>query len=121
MKIYFAIIALFMLTNCQINNEKTMKENNNHPFYVGTYTDGDSEGIYKYLLENDGTLKTVGLVAKSDNPSFLAMSFDKKYLLAVNEINNQGTIMSYQIIDDSLSFISKSKTGNPIAQRKTFK
>ncbi len=111
MKIYITIIAFFMLTACQVNKEKTMNENNNHPFYVGTYTDGDSEGIYKYLLENNGKLKAVGLVAKSDNPSFLAMSADKKYLLAVNEINNQGTIMSYQIIDDSLSFISKSKTG----------
>lgn len=100
-----------MLTACQVNKEKTMKENNKYSFFVGTYTDGDSRGIYKYLLEDDGGLAPIGLVAESDNPSFLAMSADKKYLLAVNEINNQGTIRSYQIFDDSLIFINKSKTG----------
>ena len=42
------------------------------PFFVGTYTQGESKGIYKFILQGDGTLKKVGLVAESENPSFLA-------------------------------------------------
>ncbi|MGZ2369334.1 lactonase family protein [Ancylomarina sp. YFZ004] len=91
-----------------------MQESSTYSFYVGTYTDNESEGIYKYVLEKNGHLKSLGLVAKSVNPSFLAMSEDKKFLLAVNEISKPagvGTIESFSISNDSLSFISRSITG----------
>ncbi|MEW4529874.1 lactonase family protein [Maioricimonas sp. JC845] len=55
--------------------------------YVGTYTRGESEGIY--LLEMDpatGSLTSRGLAAATDNPSFLAVHPTGKYLYAVNEV-----------------------------------
>lgn len=55
--------------------------------YVGTYTRGESEGIY--LLELDpatGSLTSRGLAAATDNPSFLAIHPTGKYLYAVNEV-----------------------------------
>jgi 6-phosphogluconolactonase len=90
-----------------------MQENNSYSFFVGTFTNSESQGIYKYLLQKDGSLKRIGLVAISDNPSFLTMSADKKYLLAVNEINNKGAgaVESFLITDDSLAFISRSSSG----------
>ncbi len=82
-------------------------------FYVGTYTDGESQGIYKYSLHANGKLDLIGLSAKSINPSFLTKTADNKYLVAVNEINNNGfgTVESYRIREDSLQFLTRSSTG----------
>lgn len=82
-------------------------------FYVGTYTNKESKGIYKYTLSATGKLKEIGLMAKTRNPSFLALSPDKKYLLAVNEVaeDNTGFVSSYAIQSDSLIFINRSVSG----------
>lgn len=114
MKFYVAIAAFLVLTGCQNTKEKTVEENNSYLFFVGTYTNTESKGIYTYKLENDGVLKRVGLAAASDNPSFLAKSSDNQFLVVVNEINNEdsvGTIESFEIKGDSLAFISRSTTG----------
>ena len=84
--------------------------NKNFVFYVGTYTNGESEGIYKYLLEENGNIKFLGLVAKTENPSFLTFTEDEKYLLAVNELTS-GTVTSFKVNPDSLISISKSPSG----------
>ncbi|MEO0571519.1 MAG: lactonase family protein [Bacteroidota bacterium] len=59
---------------------------NNLTLYVGTYTDGSSEGIYT-LKFNPGTgaLDSLELKAQLPNPSFLAPSSDGNYLYAVQE------------------------------------
>ncbi|SDQ16817.1 lactonase family protein [Flagellimonas zhangzhouensis] len=61
----------------------------NKPMYtlfVGTYTDGDSEGIYTFTFDaNTGELSNQKLMAKITNPSYLALSNDKKNLYAVQE------------------------------------
>lgn len=112
MKIWFVLMALMVLGACQpsVQEEKTK---NTHSFYVGTYTDGESQGIYKYILQPDGKLQPSGLAAISNNPSFLAMSRDKKYLLAVNEIKQKGTgkVTSYRIKGDTLQMVSQSSSG----------
>src|SRR5215469_14406984 len=57
--------------------------------YVGTYTDKGSKGIYAYRFDpSSGELGDIGLVATTDNPSFLAVATDDKSLYALNEINN---------------------------------
>ena len=106
------VIALFI--SCSTDTESRMTEGNTKEFYVGTYTDGGSEGVYKYSLSYDGTLDSVGLMAVADNPSFLAISSNEKYLIACNEINSadgKGTVESYKITDDSLVFLSRSSSG----------
>ena len=79
-------------------------------FYVGTYTNGQSEGIYKYVLLKNGTMESLGLAVKSENPSFLTKSADGSYLIAVNE-NESGTVSSFKIQKDSLQFINKHSSG----------
>lgn len=113
MKIHVAIITFLVLISCQANKNETVQENKAYSFFVGTYTDTESQGIYKYLLQKDGSLKLVGLVALSENPSFLAMTTDKRFLVAVNEINHKGvgTVESFLITSDSLSFRSRSSSG----------
>jgi 6-phosphogluconolactonase len=57
--------------------------------YVGTYTDKDSKGIYAFRFDPaTGESEAVGLVATSENPSFLAVAASSKFLYAVNETSN---------------------------------
>jgi 6-phosphogluconolactonase len=55
--------------------------------YVGTYTTGKSEGIYLYRLNlSSGELKHVATTSGVVNPSFLAIAPSRRYLYAVNEV-----------------------------------
>lgn len=83
-------------------------------FYLGTYTDGDSQGIYKYELSDNGNVRQIGLAVMSDNPSFLALSNDKKHLVAVNEIKNAegvGSVESYMVFEDTLILLNRQSSG----------
>jgi len=93
--------------------KETIHKNQIYSFYVGTYTDGEGQGIYKYLLDKDGKLKPIGLAASSENPSYLAMSDKKRFLITVNEtsVEGTGTVESYRIEGDSLAFINRSPSG----------
>jgi 6-phosphogluconolactonase len=54
--------------------------------YVGTYTNGKSEGIYVYRMTPDsGELKHAVTVKGVSNPSFLAIDPKRRYLYAANE------------------------------------
>ncbi len=54
--------------------------------YVGTYTGKGSEGIYAYRYDAEsGKVSPIGLAAKTDNPSFLAVDAGRRFLYAVNE------------------------------------
>ena len=56
--------------------------------YVGTYTGSGSEGIYAYRFDPaTGSAAAIGLVAATDNPSFLAVGPGGRFLYAVNELD----------------------------------
>lgn len=62
-------------------------ENKDSLIYVGTYTDGKSEGIYLYRLnQSSGELRHVATTKGVVNPSFLTVSPNRRYLYAVNEV-----------------------------------
>ncbi|MEL6918801.1 MAG: lactonase family protein [Bacteroidota bacterium] len=92
---------------------ETTQGQKSYPFYLGTYTHGESEGIYRYLLLEDGSLKRTALVASTTNPSYLAHSADRRFLLVASEVNDDGVgfIESYAVSGDSLTFINKSSSG----------
>ncbi len=83
--------------------------------YVGTYTQGESKGIY--LLEFDpetGAVTNRGLAAESINPAFLAVAPDGRHLYAVNELveleeEQSGGVSAFGINqpDGSLRFINQ--------------
>ena len=57
-------------------------------FYVGTYTDHGSKGIYAYRFDSaTGESASLGLAAESTAPSFLAIAPSGQFLYAVNEIS----------------------------------
>lgn len=103
-----ALILIFALMN--YNKDKIEIKKQGTEFYVGTYTNKSSEGIYKYSLLDNGKIVLIGLAAKSENPSFITKTADNKYLIAINE-NKEGTVESFKINDDSLKFINKSLSG----------
>jgi 6-phosphogluconolactonase len=102
--------------------------------YLGTYTKGwacdpmvtndcTSEGIYKASFDPaTGTISTPVSVAKTVNPSYLAISPNGKYLYAVNEVDDfvvgekTGAVSAYSIAaDGSLTLLNQvsSKGADP--------
>ena len=73
-----------------------MKET--YQLFVGTYSrpirfgtgeilEGRGKGIHRYTFDaKTGTLYESTAPAPAENPSYLALSFDKQYLYAVNEL-----------------------------------
>ena len=117
MKSVFFGLILMLLCACKNSETKTENTMETHeelksevPFYIGTYTDGDSKGIYKLSLLEDGSFTKPALVAETSNPSFLSFNSKKDILLAVNE-NDPGTIESFRVEGDTLLQVSKSQTG----------
>jgi 6-phosphogluconolactonase len=59
--------------------------------FVGTYTNGESKGIYRMMLDSaSGKLSDPVLAATLSDPSFLAIHPTAKYLYAVNESSGPG-------------------------------
>ena len=79
--------------------------------YIGTYTRGESKGIY--LCEFDtatGTLTAPQVAAETVNPSFLAFSPSGKFLYAVNETqefngNKTGSVSAFGVQEDTGALI----------------
>ncbi len=59
--------------------------------YVGTYTGGESKGIYVCRMDPaTGMVALTGQVAETKSPSFLAIHPSKRFLYAVSEIDRLG-------------------------------
>lgn len=79
----FVFTALILLV---IATPATCKSGH-YILYVGTYTSGESKGIYEYGYDAaSGKLTSLGLAAATVNPSFLAVDRGYRFLYAVNEI-----------------------------------
>ncbi|MEK0450987.1 MAG: hypothetical protein RL088_3255 [Verrucomicrobiota bacterium] len=80
-------------------------------FYVGTYTKGGaSEGIYHGTLNTEtGEAKLLGLAGKAENPSFVAIHPNRKFLYAVVE-DNGGAVGAFAIEKDGT--LRKLNTGS---------
>jgi 6-phosphogluconolactonase len=75
--------ALFCLGGTQ---QSAQTATGNYFVYVGTYTAQQSKGIYLYRLDvNTGKVDSLGLAAETNDPSFLAVHPNQKFLYAVNE------------------------------------
>ncbi len=91
LKAICALTAGLILTFClRTTDAQAQGTSDGTLLYVGTYTGGKSKGIYAFRLDDKGTLKPLGLVAESINPTFLAIHPNQKFLYAANEIGNFG-------------------------------
>ena len=71
--------------------------------FVGTYTTGQSKGIYAFRFDDQsGALTPVGLAAETPSPSFLTASRNGRQIFAVNEIGSfngarSGSVTSFSV------------------------
>jgi 6-phosphogluconolactonase len=84
--------------------------------YFGTYTSGRnaSEGIYRSVLDTDtGELAAPVLAAEAKNPSFIEIHSNGKYLYAVSESGDAGTVSAYSIDAEtkSLTLLNSRPSG----------
>jgi 6-phosphogluconolactonase len=113
------ISCLFLLLILSLNSRAQLEPSGSvlH-FYVGTYTDSGSEGIYRFGIDSiTGKLHSNGLAVLSENPSYLVFSKDGKNLLSVRETsdeNNQsmGYIELFKVDEaGNLSSVNKVSSG----------
>jgi 6-phosphogluconolactonase len=86
--------------------------------YIGTYTNGKSEGIYVYGMDTaSGALELASVAKSKNNPSYLAIDSNHRYLYAVNEVGkfadkSSGAVSAFSINPKTgeLSFLNQQAT-----------
>lgn len=68
----------------------------NYKILIGTYTNaGNSEGIYYFQFNADGSAKTISQ-QKAEEPSYLVTSTNQQYIYSVNELGKgNGSVSAY--------------------------
>ncbi|MCO4292413.1 lactonase family protein [Solitalea sp. MAHUQ-68] len=106
-------LFLFLLFLFSLVQVKAQAPAADYFLLVGTYTDTKSEGIYVYRFNPVTNKFTYVSTAKAENPSYLAISPNKKIVYAVNENgDNKGTISSFTFNNKTgaLKQVSKQPT-----------
>ncbi len=101
-----AICGLVALTACA--HAETWR------VYVGTYTSGDSKGIYQIEFNDEtGEATLKGLAVETKNPSFLALHPTKPVLYACSELEDGAGVAAFAIDEASgaLSLINGQPAG----------
>lgn len=98
------LLAIPVISNCQTN----------YYLLIGTYTRGNSEGIYVYKMNTETGDVTYANKAAASNPSYLAVSPDEKFVYAVNEdANDKGSVsvFAFDKANGALKYIDKQTSG----------
>lgn len=76
--------------------------------YFGTYTKGESEGIYSFTLDAaNGKITDVKAAAALGNPTYLTISEDNRFLYSVAKEDTAGGVAGFTISESGgLSFIN---------------
>ncbi|MGX1928223.1 lactonase family protein [Flagellimonas sp. 2504JD4-2] len=112
---FFSLILSVLLMGLVGCSEK-QEEKKKYQLFVGTYTDGDSEGIYKFTFDSGtGELTDKNLAAVLPNPSFLKISSDKKNIYAVQETADfdslGGGVTAFKLKEGQLELLNSMGTG----------
>ena len=105
----FAIIALSLSSVLSYSQEYFL--------FTGTYTNGESKGIYIYSFNaGTGEVTPVSVAEGVSNPSFLALSPNGKYLFAVNQnsggVPSEVSSFSFDRSTGKLTLINKKPSGS---------
>lgn len=72
--------------------------------FIGTYTKGDSKGIYNFSFNaNLGEVNNINVAGELGNPTYIAISSNKKYLYSVMKDGDMGGVAAYLINKEDLS------------------
>ena len=77
---------IFLLSGLLVTTAESLADD--YLLYVGTYTGKGSDGIHAFRFDPvTGKISSVGLVAVTENPSFLVIDPTGRFLYAVNELD----------------------------------
>ena len=66
--------------------------------FVGTYTKGGSKGIYSFILDTETEeITNIRLAAELENPTYLTISRDNRFLYSVLKEGEKGGVIAFQI------------------------
>ncbi|MDR3651585.1 MAG: lactonase family protein [Paludibacter sp.] len=89
-------------------------QNKNYKLLIGTYTDtGKSQGIYSYDVDmKTGAFTQKSVTSKVPNPSFLAITPDKKFVYSVSESPSGSAAFAFKFdpVAEKLTKINSSST-----------
>lgn len=115
-----ALLFFTLLSICGVTAAPASHDDK-YLMYVGTYTEegSSSKGIYAYRFDpNSGIVTTIGLAARTINPSFLAVHPNHRFLYAVNEVRTyegqkSGAVSAFAIdrATGKLTFLNEVATG----------
>ncbi|MBC8288745.1 MAG: beta-propeller fold lactonase family protein, partial [Planctomycetes bacterium] len=113
-------LTLAVLLTVLFSSVASLTGNDKMWVFVGTYTQGDSEGIYVLQLDlKTGTLEKKSVVA-SENPSFVAVHPSGEFLYAVNEVSrfkgkSAGAVSSFgfDAASAKLTPLNQQSSGGP--------
>lgn len=78
-----------------------MVTKNHYTGYIGTYTKGESKGIYSFTLDpNEARIENIQVVAQLENPTYVAISQDNQRLYSVVKEGEHGGIAAFSIRED---------------------
>ncbi len=101
--VHFSATIVLLLTSLPQAANAAGKPHSKYLVYVGTYTAKDSKGIYTYRLDSaTGQLTSIGLAAATENPSFVVIHPNGRFLYAANELpkyqgKDSGAISAFSI------------------------
>ncbi len=106
-KNFFYTLMLVPLVGCAASEAEPLT------LLIGTYTDTSSRGIYRTTFNPaDGTFGAMELVVEVDNPSYLALSEDCRFLYAVSEggTDDSSALNAYRIEEGSFRLLNRRPT-----------
>ena len=109
---FLFLFSIFLVISC-IENPKPAGPKT---VFIGTYTDGTSEGIYTLRFNTEtGELDGLELRAALPNPSFLTISGDRKFLYAVQETADfdslGGGVTAFSLQENRLHELNRKGSG----------
>lgn len=106
------LVTAFSCTNTSdYTAEMEELQTDNAYLIVGTYTKKDSEGIYTFTFdENTGEFVPVDTISSGPDPSFLAVSPDKRFVYANNETNG-GSVEAFSFVNGKLTSLNTASSG----------
>ena len=100
--------AIIKTENMTINQDSALY------LLIGTYTQTDSKGIYIYMLDTiNGNSKYISEV-EVENPSYLTLSKDERFVYSVSENDNETSPVSaysFNKENGNLTFINSLPAG----------
>lgn len=106
-------LASMLSSACTTRNASKQKAENELTMLVGTYTSGNSKGIYTFRFNEETGIATPLSEIEASNPSYLTLSADNRFVYAVSEQNDTTAAINAFAFDEkegTLRLLNSQKT-----------